>query len=148
MSIGLHRILNWPDIRPICFAGYPVSGRISGFVCRISGQKPFTWYILSSTPKYYSYTSKPVKVIERMSRCCFFVIPFNYSPGYSTGYPAKQIARISGQFSIRCNPSTQYTLTHELRRGHGREGLLLMTAFTDTFCFSIKDDSSLRIYLV
>ena len=28
--LGLHWILNWPDIRPICFAGYPVSGRISG----------------------------------------------------------------------------------------------------------------------
>ena len=24
--LGLHRILNWPDIRPIGFAGYPVSG--------------------------------------------------------------------------------------------------------------------------
>ena len=38
---------------------YPVSGRISGFVCRISGradsrisgQKNFTWYILSSKPR-------------------------------------------------------------------------------------------------
>ena len=37
LHLGLHRILNWPDIRPpdirpICFAGYPVSGRISGLI--------------------------------------------------------------------------------------------------------------------
>ena len=44
---GLHRISDWPDIRPfLC----PLSGRISGFVCRISGQKNFTWHILSSKP--------------------------------------------------------------------------------------------------
>ena len=43
LIIGLHWIsgLFW----------YPVSGRISGFVCRISGQKNFTWYILSSKPR-------------------------------------------------------------------------------------------------
>ena len=29
-KLGLHRILNWPDIRPSYFSGYPVSGRISG----------------------------------------------------------------------------------------------------------------------
>ena len=34
----------------------------------------------------------------------FFVTPFNYSPGYS----AKQIGRISGQFSIRRNPKYYY----------------------------------------
>ena len=33
-----------PDIRPFL---YPVSG----FVCRISGQKIFTWYILSLKPR-------------------------------------------------------------------------------------------------
>ena len=37
--VGLHRILNWPDIRPpdirpICFAGYPVSVRISGLIVK------------------------------------------------------------------------------------------------------------------
>ena len=33
LPIGLHRILNWLDIRPICFAGYPVSDRISS--CKV-----------------------------------------------------------------------------------------------------------------
>ena len=51
-----------------------------------------------------------------MSTGCFFVTPFNYSAGYPTGYPAKQIGRISGgrisgQFSIRCHP------TYNLRIG-------------------------------
>ena len=36
-----------------------------------------------------------------MSTGCFFFIPFNYL----AGYPAKQIGRISGQFSIRCKPT-------------------------------------------
>ena len=55
-KLGLHQISGPPDIRPFL---YPVSGRISGFVCRISGwtdsrisgQKNFTWYILSSKPR-------------------------------------------------------------------------------------------------
>ena len=75
--LGLHR----PDIRPFL---YPVSGRISGFVCRISGwpdsrisgQKNFTWHILSS--KLRSLLNiivkfrKTVKVFEKMSTGCFF----------------------------------------------------------------------------
>ena len=63
---------------PVSFAGYPVS--------RISGQKNFKWYILSSKARspqnITNFFSKTVKIIEKCQPVVFIVTPFNYSAGY------------------------------------------------------------------
>ena len=54
--LGLHRILNWPDIRPICFAGYPVSGRISGWIVKGCHKKTTGWHFLNNFYSFRNFT--------------------------------------------------------------------------------------------
>ena len=114
-----------PDIRPFL---YPVSELISGFVCWISDQKKNCFKLKTQdkiTAKHIPERLSVQDVWTHFILCVKVKIDIifyvNYSAGYParpdirqkrfTGYPTKnrpdirkKIDRISGKFSIRCNP--------------------------------------------
>ena len=86
--LGLHRILNWPDIRPpdirpICFAGYPVSGRISGLAGypvsgRISGLIVKGFHQKTNQLTFFSITFYSFQ---------YFTVIFHWALGFEVRIP-------------------------------------------------------------